>query len=64
MKEKTSSNKTDQKTCFSIGLDQIDREILQFIQDNFPLVQEPWLEISTPSKLAETECNNPFKTAN
>ncbi len=55
MTEKTSSNKTDQKTCFSIGLDQIDREILQLIQDNFPIVQEPWLEISSALKITETE---------
>ncbi len=55
MTKKTSQTKTEQKKCLSINLDQTDKKILQLIQDNFPLVQEPWHEISNMLKIPEPE---------
>ena len=53
--EKTSQNKDGKKRAFHVILDQIDRKIMQQIQDDFPLEQEPWLEISNRLKISEDE---------
>ncbi len=37
------------------SLDETDRIILQMLQDDFPIVQEPWLEISNRLNLSEGE---------
>ncbi len=36
-------------------LDDVDRHILQIIQDDFPLVQKPWQEISSRLSISESE---------
>ena len=41
--------------AIAVSLDQTDREILQLIQDDFPIVQEPWLEISNRLNISEDE---------
>ena len=38
-----------------ISLDETDREILQVLQDDFPVVQEPWLEISRRLNISQDE---------
>ena len=38
-----------------ISLDETDKEILQILQDDFPIVQEPWLEISSRLNINEAE---------
>jgi DNA-binding Lrp family transcriptional regulator len=43
------------KTSASISLDEIDRIILQTLQDDFPIVQEPWLEIGRKVNISEEE---------
>lgn len=53
--EKVSQSGTIKARSFPINLDQIDKEILQLLQDDFPLKQEPWLEISSQLKISETE---------
>ncbi len=55
MKEKANQNNNSQDRSFPISLDQTDRKILQLIQDDFPLLQEPWLEISHRLKISEDE---------
>ena len=40
-------NSLDPKASSPISLDETDRIILQILQDDFPIVQEPWLEISS-----------------
>ena len=68
MKENASQNKDDRgknseakpnlhdpTTPPPISLDETDRIILQILQDDFPLVQEPWLEISNRLDISEGE---------
>ncbi len=55
MTEKSSQNKNDEKRTFEVILDQTDRKIMQQTQDDFPLEQEPWLEISNRLKISEGE---------
>jgi len=55
MKEKANQNNNSQDRSLPISLDQTDRKILQLIQDDFPLLQEPWLEISHRLKISEGE---------
>ena len=45
----------DSATSSSINLDETDRIILQILQDDFPIVQEPWLEISKRLNISEGE---------
>ena len=54
MTEKINQNKNG-KRAFPVILDQIDRKIMRQIQDDFPLEQEPWLEISNRLKTSEGE---------
>lgn len=42
-------------TSSLISLDETDRIILQILQDDFPIVQEPWLEISNRLNVSEGE---------
>ena len=42
-------------TPSSINLDETDRKILQVLQDDFPVVQEPWLEISRRLNINQDE---------
>ena len=44
-----------------LSLDETDRKILQIIQDDFPIVQEPWLEISSTLKVREGEVSSRLK---
>ena len=54
LKDKTSQNK-DETRSYPIRLDQTDKKILQLIQDDFPLKQEPWLEISNRLQIREND---------
>lgn len=54
MKE-NATEKNEADTNAMVSLDQTDREILQLIQDDFPIVQEPWLEISSRLSISEDE---------
>jgi DNA-binding Lrp family transcriptional regulator len=38
-----------------VSLDEIDRTMLQMLQDDFPIVQHPWLEISGRLNISEDE---------
>jgi DNA-binding Lrp family transcriptional regulator len=38
-----------------ISLDETDRIIMQMLQDDFPIVQEPWFEISNRLGVSEVE---------
>ena len=46
-------NKDGVNSSLPISLDQTDKKILQLIQDDFPIVQEPWLEISSRLNISE-----------
>jgi len=39
----------------SIALDDIDRKLLQLVQDDFPIVERPWHEISSRLSVSEEE---------
>ena len=51
--EKLASN--DSLMSSARSLDETDRIMLQMIQDDFPIVQQPWLEISKKLKISEGE---------
>ena len=53
--QKPRPNKTGEQHNASAGIDETDRKILQLIQDDFPIVSEPWLEISNRLNLKEAE---------
>lgn len=55
MTEKTIQKKNDANKSALISLDQTDKKMLQLTQDDFPLVQEPWLEISNRLNISEDE---------
>ena len=38
-----------------ISLDETDMKILQILQDDFPVVQEPWLEVSRKLSISQDE---------
>ena len=61
LKEKASQNKDNQSNTVLIGLDQTDRKLLQIIQDEFPIVQKPWHEISKLLKISENEVTKRLK---
>jgi DNA-binding Lrp family transcriptional regulator len=48
-------NKTGKQNNAPAEIDETDRKILQLIQDDFPLVSEPWLEISNRLNLKEAD---------
>ena len=48
-------NSHDPTTLSLISLDETDRIIMQILQDDFPIVQEPWLEISNRLNISEGE---------
>jgi siroheme decarboxylase len=50
-----SSETTASQKSIQINLDDIDKKILQVLQDNFPIVEKPWLEISNRLKINEDE---------
>jgi DNA-binding Lrp family transcriptional regulator len=52
-KEEEAILSKDAKTNMSKNLDDTDKRILQLLQDDFPLVERPWSQIS--SKLGITE---------
>ena len=52
---KENAKKDDTNTNAIVSLDQTDRKILQLAQDDFPIVQEPWLEISNRLSISEAE---------
>lgn len=39
----------------TVGADETDRRILQMLQDDFPVVQKPWFEISRRLNISESE---------
>jgi siroheme decarboxylase len=43
----------DPNASLIVSLDETDRSILQIIQDDFPLVQHPWLEIGDRLNISE-----------
>jgi DNA-binding Lrp family transcriptional regulator len=51
----TKLNLLAPKASSPISLDETDRIILQILQDDFPIVQEPWLEISSRVNISEGE---------
>ena len=68
VKENTNQNKDEKfensepkpdshyfKMSSPLSLDETDRTILQILQDDFPIVQEPWLEISNRLNISEGE---------
>lgn len=74
MKENSSQNKNEKsknseaklnpqysQTSSPISLDETDRTILQILQDDFPIVQEPWLEISQRINVSEGEVMSRLK---
>lgn len=44
-----------------VSLDETDRVMLQMLQDDFPIVQEPWLEISSRLNVSEAEVMSRLK---
>ncbi|HYA78116.1 MAG TPA: AsnC family transcriptional regulator [Verrucomicrobiae bacterium] len=50
MKDNANQNKIE-----PTSLDETDRTMLQMLQDDFPIVQEPWLEISSRLNISESE---------
>ncbi len=56
--QKARPNKTDKARTH---VDETDRKILQLLQDDFPIVCEPWLEISKRLNLNEAEVINRLK---
>ena len=54
MTQNSSETKATQKNI-PINLDEIDKKILQILQDDFPIVEKPWLEISNRLKINEDE---------
>ena len=48
-------NSPDSAMSSPISLDETDRMMLQMLQDDFPIVQEPWREISNRLKIGEVE---------
>jgi len=55
LKAKANQNKNNKANSLPVILDQTDRKLLQVIQDDFPLQQEPWLEISNRLKISEAQ---------
>jgi siroheme decarboxylase len=55
MTQKANQNRTRVEKSASISLDENDKKILQIMQDDFPLVEEPWLEISNRLRIPENE---------
>ena len=55
MKEKSNQNKCGKGQLNPTNLDQIDKKILQLMQDDFPLEQEPWLEISKRLEISQSD---------
>ena len=55
VKKKAAQKKDGVNSSLPISLDQTDKKILQLIQDDFPIVQEPWLEISSRVNISEGE---------
>ncbi len=55
VKEKATQKKDNENRSLHISLDQTDRKILQQVQDDFPIVEEPWLEISNRLNISEGE---------
>ena len=51
----TKPNSHDSSTSSPINLDETDRMLLQMLQDDFPLVQEPWLEMGNRLNISEKE---------
>lgn len=45
-------------------LDEVDRKIVQLLQDNFPLVERPWREVGDKLNLTEDEVINRLKRLN
>ncbi len=45
----------------AIYLDEIDKQILQILQDDFPLVEEPWKAVAEKLNLTEREVINHLK---
>jgi DNA-binding Lrp family transcriptional regulator len=54
-------NSHDSATPSPISLDETDRIILQILQDDFPIVQKPWLEISHRLNVSESEVTSRLK---
>jgi len=53
--EKEKSHSNHSSTVTPLILDETDKVILQELQDDFPLVQEPWLEISRRLNISQAE---------
>jgi DNA-binding Lrp family transcriptional regulator len=48
----------------AINLDNIDKELLQILQDNFPMTENPWKEIGNKLDLPEEEVLTRLKRLN
>jgi DNA-binding Lrp family transcriptional regulator len=46
---------SETKLNLRVSLDETDRTMLQILQDDFPIVQHPWLEISRRLNISEDE---------
>jgi len=46
---------TNLPTTLPIDLDEIDRKLLQIVQDKFPIVEKPWQKISIQLGISEDE---------
>jgi siroheme decarboxylase len=45
-------------------LDEVDRKLIQLLQDNFPIVERPWKEIGNKLNLTEDHVINRLKRLN
>jgi DNA-binding Lrp family transcriptional regulator len=54
MEKETSVRGNGNQNC-PLSLDETDKQILQILQDDFPIVEEPWLEISNRLKINQEE---------
>ena len=55
MTQNPHQNKTGKQKNTPANINETDKKILQLTQDDFPVVSEPWLEISNRLNLKEAE---------
>ena len=48
----------------TLNLDNIDKELMQILQDNFPMTENPWKEIGGKLNLTEDQVLNRIKRLN
>ncbi len=57
-------NSSNSAITTAISLDEIDKKILQLLQDDFPLMEKPWSQISSNLNIGEDEIITRLKRLN